>query len=109
MGSKSSSKQCIQFPKLGMPVFKPSSHTPSLLAVLSADEDSHPQIRKREREEGSERMGFLAMNPLSMQLNSKATSKNAGEIISEDGFLAERGLEKSPHLTVKGEEIKDYI
>ena len=54
-------------------------------------------------------MGFLAMNPLSMKLNSKATSKNAGEIISEDGFLAERGLEKSPHLTVKGEEIKDYI
>lgn len=54
-------------------------------------------------------MGFLAMNPLSMKLNSKATSNNAGEIISEDGFLAERGLEKSPHLTVKGEEIKDYI
>lgn len=54
-------------------------------------------------------MGFLAMNPLSMKLNSKATNKNTGEIICEDGFLAERGLEKSPHLTLKGEEIKDYI
>lgn len=54
-------------------------------------------------------MGFLAMNPLSMKLNSKATSKNTGEIICEDGFLAERGLKKSPHLTLKGEEIKDYI
>lgn len=54
-------------------------------------------------------MGFLAMNPLRMKLNFKATRKNSGEITCEDGFLAERGLEKSPHLTLKGEEIKDYI
>lgn len=44
--------QCIYFPKLGMPVLEPSSHRPTLIALLSTDEDSHPQIKKRVTEDG---------------------------------------------------------
>lgn len=66
------SKQCIYFPNLGVPVLGPSSHVLSLLALLSAEEDSLPQIRKtgKDRQRKAKRTEFLARNPLIMKLNS---------------------------------------
>lgn len=56
-----------------------------------------------------EGMDFLQMNPLTMKLNSKATSKNIHEITCGDSFLAEKGLRDKSSMISKGEEIKDYV
>lgn len=55
------------FPKVG-----PSSHKPSLMALLLADEDSHPQIKKEGRGGGGRENGFSGDESLAMKLTSKA-------------------------------------
>lgn len=89
--------KCTYFPKLGMPVLEPSSHRPSLMALLLADEDSHPQIKKEGRGGQGRQNEFSGDESLAMKLNSKAKSKNTGAITCKDSFLTEKGLrEKLP-------------
>lgn len=64
--------ECTYFPKLGMPVLEPSSHKPSLMTLLLADENSHPQIKKEGRGGEGREDGFSGDESLAMKLNSKA-------------------------------------
>lgn len=67
--------KCTYFPKLGMPVLEPSSLRPSLMALLSADEHSHPEIKKEGRGGEGRDNEFSGDESLAMKLNSKAKSK----------------------------------
>lgn len=58
-----------------MPVFEPLSHRTSLIALLSADEDSHSQIKKGGREGGRKTGWISGDESLESKLNSKAKRK----------------------------------